>query len=134
MGKYFLLSILGIVLLSCSNDDDNSQNTEFVGKTFDYLFFETEQECIDAQTDPNFFINCHQELSFVDNENVEILFTDIKYSANYKVGNNKIVIYSSSNILEFQNDIIFEIINDSSLKFVDNNTIWKLRTGNSIWN
>ncbi|WP_024770898.1 hypothetical protein [Aquimarina macrocephali] len=132
MGKYFLLSIFGVLLLSCSNDDD-SQKIEFIGKTFDYLFFETEQECIDAQTDPNFFINCHQELSFIDTENVEIVFTDIKYSSNYKIENNKVVIYSSSNTLGFQNNIVFEILNNSSLKLVDNNTIWKLRTGNSIW-
>jgi len=133
MIKYLLLSLVGISLLSCS-DDDNSEQSEFIGKTFDYLFFETEQECIDAQPDPNFFINCHQELSFIDNEKAEIILTDIKYSVNYTIDHAKIIIHPSSNTIEFQNDIIFEKITDSSIKRMGNNTIWNQRNGNSLWN
>ena len=91
MKKYFLLSITGMILLSCSNDDDFNKLL-FIGKTFDYLYFETEQECIDAQPDPDFFINCHQELSFIDNKKVEIMFTDIIRSTTYTIEASKIVL------------------------------------------
>ncbi len=133
MKKYVLFLFVGISLLSCSNDD-NSKQSEFIGKTFDYLFFETEQECIDAQPDPNFFINCHQEISIDDNENAEIMLTDIMYSVKYTIDNNELIIHSNSRTFEFQNDIIFEIINTSSLKLKSNNTIWNERIGNTLWN
>lgn len=132
MKKYLLLSLIGTLLLSCANDD-NAETNEFIGKTFVYLFFETEQECINAQPDPNFFLNCHQELSFIDKETAEIIFTDIIYQINYRIEKNKIVIYSSSNTFGSQDDIVFEIINSASLKYIDNNTIWNELTGNTLW-
>ncbi len=61
------LSVIIISSLSCSNDK-NSGDSELAGKTFDYLFFETEQECIDAQTNPDFFTNCHEEIEFIDDD------------------------------------------------------------------
>jgi len=133
MKKYYLLTILGILILSCSNDD-NSQQSEFVGKTFDHLHFETEQDCINAQSNPNFFINCHQELSFIDSEKANIILTDIMYSVNYTVENDKIIIHAHSRTFEFQNDIIFEVIDNASLKFTAYNSFWNERIGNSIWN
>ncbi len=132
MKKYFLFLCITLSFLSCSNDD-NSEPSELVGKTFDYLLFETEQECIDAQPDPAFFINCHQELSIIDNHTAEIMLTDIMYSVNYTIGSDRLIIHSHSKTFEFQNDIIFEIINASSLKLVDNNTIWNERIGNTLW-
>ena len=133
MKKYFLLSVLGILFLSCSSDD-NSEQSELIGKTFDYLLFETEQECIDAQLDPNFFINCHQELSINDDENAEIILTDINYSVKYSIENGKLIIHSNTTTFEFQNDMTFEIINTTSLKLLSNNTIWNERIGNTLWN
>ena len=133
MKKLLLLFLFGITILSCSKDE-NFKQSKFIGKTFDYLFFETEQECINAQPDPNFFINCHQELSFMDNENAEIMLTDIKYSVGYTIENNKIIIHPNSRTFEFQNNLIFEIINDSSLRLTENNTIWNERIGNTLWN
>lgn len=133
MKKYLILSVLGTILLSCS-DEDNENRSEFVSKTFDHLFFKTEQECIDAQPVPDFFINCHRQLHIVDDENVEIMLTDIIYSTNYTIKNNKIIIYSSSNTMEFQNDLIFEIVDPTTLKLTEDNTIWKVRIGDSIWN
>lgn len=133
MRKYFLLLALGILFLNCSNDD-NSQQSELSGKTFDYLFFETEQECLDAQLDPNFLINCHQELSIIDNENAEIILTDIKYSVKYSIDKNKLIIHSNTTTIEFQNDMTFDIINANSLKLLSNDTIWNERIGNILWN
>jgi len=133
MKKYFILLALGTLFLNCSNND-NSEQYEFIGKTYDYLFFETEQECINAQPDPNFFLNCHQEISFIDKGKAEIILTDIPYSVDYTIEKSKIIIHSSPNTFEFQNDLIFEILNNSSLKLIDNNTIWNERIGNSLWN
>lgn len=132
MKKCFLLSILGILFLNCSSDD-NAEQSELIGKTFDHLFFGTEQECIDAQRDPNFFINCHQELSIKDNENAEIIITDYIYSIKYGIENDKLVIHSNTTTVEFQNDITFQIINTNSLKLLSNNTIWNKRTGSTVW-
>jgi hypothetical protein len=132
MKKYFICLLVGITLLSCTKDKF-PERKKFVGKTFDHIFYETEQDCIDSQTDPNFFINCHQELTF-NNNNSEIMLTDIIYTANYSVKNNRIFIHANSETLEFPNDLIFEIINTSSLKLISDNTIWNERIGNTPWN
>ncbi len=132
MKRYFSLLLIGITLLSCSNEN-YSEKSDLIGKTFDYLFFETEQECLDAQPDPNFFINCHQELNFIDNEKAKIILTDIIYSVSYTIENDKIIIHSSPNTFEFQNDIIFEKVSTFSLKRLDNDTLWNERNGNSLW-
>ena len=134
MKNYFLILFIGITLFNCSSDDDNSQQSELIGKTFDHLFFETEQECIDAQSDPNFFINCHQELSIIDNENAEMILTDNIYAVKYSIENGKLIIHSNATTAEFQNDLIFELINISSLKLISNNSIWNERIGNTLWN
>ena len=134
MKNYFLILFIGITLFNCSSDDDNSQQSELIGKTFDHLFFETEQECIDTQSDPNFFINCHQELSIIDNENAEIILTDNIYAVKYSIENGKLIIHSNATTAEFQNDLIFELINISSLKLISNNSIWNERIGNTLWN
>jgi len=133
MKQYFLLTLLGVLLLSCSNED-NAQHSEFIGKTFDHLHFQTEQECIDAQSNPNFFINCHQELSFIDSEKANIMLTDIMYSVNYTVANDKIILHAHSRTFEFQNDMVFEIIDNASLKLPTYNSFWNERIGNSLWN
>ena len=131
--KYYLSTILmGLILLSCSGDDDSNNNI-LIGATFDYLFFQTQQECLDAQPDPNFFINCHQELSFIDSNTARIVLTDIIYNVDYVIFANMVIIRSSSNTFEFSNDITFEILNDYSLRKTDDGTIWNRRIGNSIW-
>lgn len=132
MKWWFLFLLIAITFLSCSSDD-NVHESVYVGKTFDFLFFETQQECLDAQTDPSFFINCHQELNFIDTEKARIVLTDIVYKINYSIFNNRIRIHSSANITEFQDDIFFKRISDSSLIRLDNNTIWYERDGESVW-
>lgn len=123
------LSIIIISSLGCSNDN-HSGNSELVGKTFDHLFYATEQECSDAQTNPNFFINCHEEIRFIDNETAEIMLTDMVYSVTYTVEENSVNIYFSNTETPF---LIFEKINNSSLKLLSNNTVWNKRNGDSIW-
>lgn len=133
MRKYLILTFLGLVLLSCSDDDDDLNRHDFVGKTFDHLFFETEQECLDAQPDPDFFMNCHQQLDFLDEEKAEIMLSDIIYSTTYSVDNNRITVYSTEDTYEFREDLVFKIINPSTLKLTRDDTIWKEREGDSPW-
>ena len=133
MKKYFLLLLIGITLLNCSNDD-NSEQSKFIGKTFDYLFFETEQECINTQPDPTFSLNCHREIRFINKEIAEIILTDILYSVNYTIDESKIIIHSSPHTFEFQNDIIYEKISDSSIQRLENNTVGNQRNGHSLRN
>ncbi|WP_062057661.1 hypothetical protein [Aquimarina longa] len=132
MKIYFLISVIGILLLSCTNDDDSEQSS-FIGKTFDHLYFKTEQECTNAQTNQDFFINCHQELSFTDNKKAVIMLTDIRYSVNYTIEGNKIIINASPSTSGFLNNMTFEIINASSLKLINDHTTWNERIGNTLW-
>ncbi len=125
----FFLFFLAISSLSCSNDN-HSGNSELVGKTFDHLFFETEQECIAAQTNPDFFTNCHEEIKFIDDETAQIMITDMVLSAHYTLEGNTINLYFSETETPA---LVFEIINNTSLKQSSNNTIWNQRTGDSIW-
>jgi hypothetical protein len=131
--KYFLLLTSAILLLFNCSKDDNSGRKDLVGKTFDHLFFNTEQECIDAQTDPSFFINCHQELTILDLENAEIILTDIVYSAKYRVQNNQLIILSNPTTFEFQDDLIFDIVDSNTLRLLTNQTIWNERIGETVW-
>lgn len=128
MKKYLLLSIAVLSLLSCSNDK-NSGSSELIGKTFDHRFVETEEECIASQTNPDFYTNCHEQIRFIDNETAEIMITDMMLIVNYTVEDNKItIIFSPSSTM------VFEKINNSTLKLLSNNTIWNKRTGTSVWN
>ncbi len=131
--RYFVSFIIVLLLFGCSNDDDFIQQIQLSGKTFDHLLFDTEQKCIDAQPDPNFFINCHQEISFIDKTNATIIFTDIVYPVTYRIDSNVITINSDIENDGFLNSLVFEIISSSSIRLLDNDTIWNERKGDSIW-
>lgn len=132
MRNYFLFLFIGIAFLSCTKDDD-MQHSELIGKTFDHLFYATEQDCLNAQPDPNSFINCHQELSINDNENAVIILTDIIYAVKYSMEKGKLIIHANAKTVEFHNDLTFELIHTSSLKLLSNNSIWNERVGDSLW-
>lgn len=133
MKKYLQLLILFIAFISCSKDqsnDNTAEQSELTGKTFDYLFFKTEQECINAQPEPDFFTNCHREIQFIDHEKAMLMWTDMQLEVSYiKVG-NRITIYSTANP---DAGLIFEKTSASSLKLLSDNTIWNERIGDSIW-
>lgn len=132
MKHYFISFILGLTLLSCSNDDMGAFN--FEGQTFIHSFFDTEQECLEAQPTPDFFINCHQELRILDSNRAEIMLTDILYSVTYIIENNTLMLLPSESPYEFDENLTFEIIDNKTLKSIDFNSTWKLMEGNSIWN
>ncbi|MFD0861989.1 hypothetical protein ACFQ1M_07205 [Sungkyunkwania multivorans] len=132
MKRSMVLFLTVSFLLGCSSSDD-VRKADYVGKTFDHRFFDTLQECLDAQPDPNFFINCHQQLSFIDLETAEISLTDIIYRVDYSVFGNRVTLRSGPNTLEFQQDIVFERISDSSLRRISDNSVWYERNGDDIW-
>ena len=133
MKKYFSL-LTAILLISCSNSDRSNENSaaesELTGKTYDYLLFESEQECINAQPDPNFFLNCHREIHFVDDRNAQIMLTDMVIPVKYTIEANKIVIDFST---DQSSTLTFEKVNSSSLKLLNDDSVWNERTGESIW-
>lgn len=119
-----------IIFSNCSNDDEQSK---FVGQLYAHKYFETYQDCLDAQPDPNFFINCSQNLNFIDNTQVEIIITDIKYTVNYEIKNNEIILFPGERTYEIGDGLTFEIIDDKTLKSIDYNSIWELVEVDSIW-
>ena len=123
-----------MLLISCSNTDrfneDNGSKSELAGKTYDYLLFESEQECINAQPDPDFFLNCHREIHFVDDRNAQIMLTDMVIPVQYTVEENNVVINFST---DQSSTLTFEKVTHSSLKLLNDDSIWKERTGESIW-
>ena len=116
----------------CERNENPKNEPNFENETFIYLHFKTEQECLDAQP-TDFFINCHSELTFMENGQAEIILTDIIWRAEYSVIKNKIVLTFKNNPEIPGGTIIFQILNTSKLKKVDDKTIWNKMDGDSIW-
>jgi hypothetical protein len=127
----FLFSIFLFVSF-CERNENPKNEPTFENETFIYLHFKTEQECLDAQP-TDFFINCHSELTFMENGQAEIILTDIIWRAEYSVIKNKIVLTFKNNPEIPGGTIIFQILNTSKLKKVDDKTIWNKMDGDSIW-
>ena len=88
---------------------------------------------MDAQP-PDFFINCHQQVDFLKNNEVEIMLTDVIWRGAYEVVNKKIIISMESNFEVPSGEIIFEVKNNTLLIKADDKTEWRKMKGNSIWN
>ncbi|MBL4649207.1 MAG: hypothetical protein JKY03_05700 [Aureispira sp.] len=127
------ISILILFIITCffSCDKDCNNTDDLVGKKFVHLFVPTEAECIASQSDPNFFINCHQDIRFLDESTATIILSDILNDVSYTVNGDKITIYSSTHS-EFSENIIFTKKSKSSLQKDDDQTIWVEKNG-SIW-
>ncbi len=125
---YILLLVL---FLGCSSDSTFT-DSDLIGKTFDHLFFSTLKECRAAQPDPNFFINCHQELEILNQKELTIVLTDIVNQTEYQLRGNLLII-KASNTTEFANDLVFEILDEQTLRRSGANTIWNERLGASPW-
>ncbi|WKK82259.2 hypothetical protein [Marivirga arenosa] len=108
-------------------------NANFSGKIYNHLFYDTQEECEKAQVDSNFFINCHQQLEFIDEDNATIMLTDIIYEVRYTVKKNKVIIFSEEGGNSQFENIEFKIIQNNELLKTDDSTVWKEQTGESIW-
>lgn len=123
-----------LMVLSCTNVPLPAKENIFKNKVFVHLYFSTEKECIEAQPDPDFFINCHQQLDFLGNNEVHIMLTDIIYIGTYEVSGKYLIVYVENSPEIPEGEIIFEIVNPTKLIKLDDKTMWKKVSGNSIWN
>lgn len=129
---FFLLILL--LFSACTQNGTSARESTFQNKSFVHLYFETEQECLDAQPEPDFFQNCHQQVDFMEDRKVRIMLTDILWDGIYEVQRDLIILTFDPNFEIPSGEIIFEITNPNRLIKTDDNTLWEKMNGNSIWN
>jgi len=132
--KSLIFLVILIVVSACSQVAVTGRENIFKNKTFVHLYFETEEECIASQPEPDFFYNCNQQLDFLKDKKVQIMLTDILWIGEYKLEGDTIILTFEPNSEIPDGEIIFEIINPTKLLKSDDHTIWKKMNGNSIWN
>ncbi|CAM4026731.1 hypothetical protein [Gillisia hiemivivida] len=130
--KLLFLSSLFLMASFCERNDLPKDKVSVENETFIYLYFKTEQDCLDAQT-TDFFINCHSEIKFLENGLAEITLTDIIWRGEYTVKKKNIIVTFEDNLEVPEGTLVFQIINKSKIKRLDDDTIWKKMTGDSIW-
>ncbi len=132
--KIKLLFLYSFFLMTsfCERSEHPKDAIDLENETFVYLHFKTEQQCLDAQPS-DFFINCHSEISFLENGLAEIILTDIIWRGEYSIINKNIILRLENSPEVPKGTLVFQIINDSKLKKVDDNTIWKKMKGTTIW-
>ena len=119
----FLLILM--LISACSQNGTSERESIFQNKSFVHLYFETEQECLDAQPDPDFFENCHQQLDFMKDGKFRILLSDILWDGTYKIQGDRLILKVEPNFEIPTGEIIFEIINPTRLIKNDDNTLCK---------
>ena len=129
----FIVFIVLISITSCNKLSAPGQEKQFEGKSYVQLFFNSEEECMNAQP-PDFFINCHQQVDFLKNNEVEIMLSDIIWRGTYEVINKKIIISMEPNFEVPSGEIIFLVKNNTLLIKSNDKTEWRKMKGNSIWN
>lgn len=88
---------------------------------------------MDAQPEPDFFQNCHQQVDFYNNNRVEIMLTDIYYQGTYRIqGDTVLLLFEPSTEIP-DGMMIFEIVSPTRLIYSENGTVWKKISGKSIW-
>ncbi len=130
--KLLFLCSLFLMASFCERSEHPKDKIAFENETFIFLHFKNEQQCLDAQPS-DFFINCHSELNFLEDGMAEIILTDIIWRGEYVVINKNIILTFDNNFEIPDRTLVFEIINESKLKKVDDKTIWKKLNGDSIW-
>lgn len=132
--KIKLLFLYSLFLMAsfCERNDLPKDKVSIENETFIYLYFKTEKECLDAQP-TDFFINCHSEINFLENGLAEIILTDIIWRGEYTVVKKNIIVTFKDNYEVPKGTIVFQIINKSKIKRLDDNTVWNKMTGDSIW-
>jgi hypothetical protein len=122
---------------ACSRVAPPAKENMLKNKSFVFLFFSTEKECLENQPEEGFFHNCHQQVDFYKNNNVEIMLTDIIYRGKYEIQGNTVIL-SFEPGPEIPNGILlFEILNGAKLLELNHEMeevkVWKKISGNSIW-
>lgn len=129
----FALAFL-FLTTACSRVAPPAKDNMLKNKSFVYLFFSTEKECLKNQPEDDFFMNCHQQVDFYPNNNVEIMLTDIVWRGKYETQGNTVILTFEPNHEIPDGEILFEMLNPAKIIKTDNGTVWKKISGNSIWN
>jgi len=131
--KLLLFFVLLVLATGCSRIPPPVKNHILKNKSFVYLFFETEAECMENQPDPDFFINCYQQVDFLEDNKVRIVLTDIIHDGTYRIESNKIIL-TLNDTYEVPSGILeFEYLNPNLIYNLESKTYWKRLKGNSVW-
>lgn len=133
MKRKITLIFITLIFSSCFQENISQRENMLKNKTFVHLFFETEKECMDAQPDPDFFHNCHQQLDFHENNMVDIMLSDIIWRGKYSVKGKQVILSFDPNYEIPEGELRFEILPANKLLHLKNGSIWKMVDGNSIW-
>ena len=128
-----VILIILMLITACSQVGSSARESMFQNKSFVHLYFETEKECMDAQPDPDYFQNCHQQIDFMKDRKVRIMLTDILWDGTYKIQGDLLILTFEPNFEIPSGETTFEIINPTRLIKTDDNTLWKKMNENSIW-
>lgn len=128
----YICVIMLVLHSGCSRVESGAAENKYKNQTFIHLYFETEEDCLAAQP-PDFFINCHQQVDFLDNNRVHLMLSDIIWEGEYSVERRMIILSFEPNFEIPTGEVYFQEVNGSTLIKVDDNTQWKKMRGNSIW-
>jgi len=133
--KRYVLSVFILILISsaCSKIPPPVKNHLLKNSTFVYLYFETEEECLENQPYPDFFINCYQQLDFLEDNKIRLVLSDIIYDGNYKIESKNIKISMEPNSEIPSGELTFEFLNPNIIYNIEDKTYWKRVRGNSVW-
>lgn len=129
------LLICGIIifLVGCTTNDVPARENMLKNKSFVYLYYPTLKECLEAQPDPEFFINCHQQVDFYPNKRADIMLTDIYYRGTYRIQGNLVVLTFEPGGEIPDGEITFQMLNPTKLLHLEHGNVWKKISGRSIW-
>lgn len=125
--------VLLLSIVACSPDESSEKSNLLEDRTFVHLFFSSEQECLEAQPEPDFFHNCHQEVNFFGNNEVTIMLTDVWWKGKYTIQEKRVILSFEPNYEIPDGKINFELVEEGKLLKLDNSTIWKEIHDDDIW-
>ena len=133
MKNIFTICCVIMLFGSCSPHGMPVKEKMLINKSYVHLFFETQKECMDSQPDPDFFINCHQQVDFYKDNVVDIMLSDIYYRGTYQIFGNLVVLTFEPGPEIPDGEIVFEMINPAKLLHLEHGNVWKKVSGNSVW-
>lgn len=133
MERKIIMVISFLLLLACSRGESSAKEEILINTTYAHIFFNSEKECLDAQPEPGFFYNCHQQLDFYANNKVEIMLSDIIWRGEYQIEKNTVTLTFEPNYEIPQGEMKFKILYPNWLVNLKTQTLWEKVTGDSIW-
>jgi hypothetical protein len=133
------ISLLGVVLFlflgGCQDEGANQKadGPEIIvapapdGKSKPYVhaFFDSEEECMKHQPDPNFWMNCDQRLWLYEDSKVELILSDIVNTGRYIIEDNALIL-TLDNGGDAPQQLHFIIASKTRLVRQDDKTEWSV--------